>query len=676
MTSQFHRLVRDALSNDNLQVALDRNAEKKKRTRVEVTASLPEVQELRQKSKLIRQETIKNLDHYLASFSRAIEANGFVLHHARNANEARKIVLELANAQDAGLVVKSKTMVSEEIHLNRTLEQAGLEVVETDLGEFIVQLREEPPSHIVAPAIHLRREDVGKTFHEKLGTPYTEDIETMNKTARDSLRKKFLSADVGISGVNFGVAETGSICIITNEGNGRMVTTIPRMHIALMGVERLVPTLDDLAIMLKLLPRFATGQKLTSYVSIIQGPRSAMDPDGPQERHLVLIDNGRQALRGTPIEEALLCIRCGSCLDFCPVYREIGGYAYDTVYTGPIGSVISPGLFGLEMHGHLAKASTLCGACKDACPVDIDLPKLLLQTRGQYSNQVPQPRIPSFGIRLYSWVMQRPTRLQWGQRLISWGTRLLPHHSGWVKWLPTPLSAWTNTRDFPPFANQPFRNRFADIVQSPGNGEVIDVASPPNTPEINPSLPMVTDRFLQELELLSVEVIRCSPSELADQVNMVLSRLTAKNILAWDMSVSDLNKVGQVLSEKGIELITPDLEITDRAKRQAQIDILGGYSVGLTGAMAAFADTGTLVLPTGGGQSQLPSLLTSTHIAILEAEKIFPSMPEWFEAEGKEVIEKSQNVVLVTGPSRTADIEMTLSIGVHGPGEVIVFVVE
>ncbi|MBI1854677.1 MAG: lactate utilization protein, partial [Chloroflexi bacterium] len=249
-----------------------------------------------------------------------------------------------------------------------------------------MQLRGEKPAHIITPAVHLRRADVGRLFHEKLGIPYTEDIPTLTDTARKVLREVFLAADIGISGVNFGVAETGTLCIVTNEGNGRMVTTMPPVHIALMGMERIVPTLDDLALMLSLLPRSATGQKLSVYTQLIHSPRRAGETDGAQERHLVIIDNGRSRLRNSPLHEALYCIRCGACLNACPVFRELGGHAYVgsdgsiAPYPGPIGSVVSPGLLG-ENFVHLAQASSLCGACKDACPVDIDLPKLLTRVR-------------------------------------------------------------------------------------------------------------------------------------------------------------------------------------------------------------------------------------------------------------------------------------------------------
>ncbi len=265
-------------------------------------------------------------------------------------------------------------MVTEEINLNHALEAEGMRVVETDLGEYIVQLRGERPAHIITPAVHLRRDDVGKLFHEKLGIPYTEDIPTLTDTARKVLRDVFLNADVGISGVNFGVAETGTICVVSNEGNARMVTTLPPVHIALMGMERLVRNLDDLAIMLSLLARSATTQKLSVYTQFIHSPFPG------QERHLILLDNGRTRLLHSPLKESLYCIRCGACMNACPVFREIGGHGYHSVYPGPIGSVISAGFFGSDFVP-LAQASSLCGACKEACPVDIDLPKLLTRVR-------------------------------------------------------------------------------------------------------------------------------------------------------------------------------------------------------------------------------------------------------------------------------------------------------
>ncbi len=393
MANEFKSHIRSALEDSNLQIALDNNYERRRNGRVLSYSSLPEdLQVMRRRAHDMRAEVIANLDHYLAEFIHKAEANGITIHPAADAAEAVGIVLDIARQNGARLIAKAKSMVSEEIHLNQAIEEAGIRVVETDLGEFIVQLRGEHPAHIITPAVHLRRADVGKLFNEKLGLPYTEDVAVMTSAARKELRQVFLQADIGISGVNFGVANTGTICLVTNEGNGRMVVTLPPIHIGLMGIERIVPTLDDLALMFYLLPRSATGQKLSSYVSLLHSPSSPIQDgggqrDGPQQRHLILLDNGRRAVQQSPLAEALYCIRCGSCLNMCPVFREIGGHAYvsihgeGSIYPGPIGSVLSPALFGQSEYGQLARASSLCGACKETCPVDIDLPKLLFRVR-------------------------------------------------------------------------------------------------------------------------------------------------------------------------------------------------------------------------------------------------------------------------------------------------------
>ncbi|MGB8982487.1 MAG: lactate utilization protein B, partial [Anaerolineales bacterium] len=388
----FRTRIRASLANEALQIALDGNAERRVTGRIAAFASLPDWRERRQQAHAVRADVIEHLEEYVAQFARKAEQNGVIVHRATDAAEAIKIILEIAKGSPQSyrehredqkeirvnprssvakaLIAKSKSMVSEEIDLNHALEAAGIRVVETDLGEYIVQLRHERPAHIVTPAVHLRRQEVGQLFHEKLGIPYIEDIPTLTDTARQILREVFLTADVGFSGVNFGVAETGTLCIVTNEGNGRMVTTLPPVHIALMGMERLVRNLDDLALMLSLLARSATAQKLSVYTQLIHAPLPG------QQRHLVLLDNGRTRLRNSPLKESLYCIRCGSCLNACPVFRELGGHAYDSPYSGPIGSVISAGFFGPDFIP-LAQASSLCGACREACPVDIDLPKLL-----------------------------------------------------------------------------------------------------------------------------------------------------------------------------------------------------------------------------------------------------------------------------------------------------------
>ena len=463
----FRQRVRCAIANSNLQTALDNNADRRKAARSQSYASLPVALDvLRERARSIRQEVIQNLDRYLDQFIHNLEANGFRVYRAADAEEARQLVIQIAQAHHARVIAKSKSMVSEEIQINHALEQVGMRSVETDLGEFIIQLRGEPSAHIITPAVHLRCEDVAKTFGEKLGMPYTTDVKVMCDVARRVLREIFLTADIGLSGVNFGVAESGVLCMVTNEGNGRMVTTVPPVHIALMGIERLVHTWDDLDIMLQLLSRSATGQKLTNYVSFIRTPRQPGEPDGPQERHLILVDNGRSALVHSSIAESLLCIRCGACLNACPVFRELGGHAYGSPYPGPIGSLISPSLFGISDYGHLSKASTLCGACSEACPVKIDFTTLFLRVRHHYVQQSPQPLGWRLGMWAYTWAMERPWVYYLVQKFAALGTHLLPSKDGWLRWLPPPASAWTKSRDFPRFATRPFRARFNEIYES------------------------------------------------------------------------------------------------------------------------------------------------------------------------------------------------------------------
>ncbi|MFN2302268.1 MAG: LutB/LldF family L-lactate oxidation iron-sulfur protein, partial [Anaerolineales bacterium] len=429
MNRIFHTKIRKALGDSNLQSALDGNATRRIAARQIAYDSLPEnVQIMRQKANTIRKNVVENLDQYLEQFINHASKNGLIIHHADDAQKAVQIVLDIAQNSGAERIVKSKSMVSEEINLNSILEKHGIQVVETDLGEYIVQLRGEPPAHIITPAVHLTRKDVGELFSEKLGIPFTDDVSTLTSVARKKLRQTFLDADIGITGVNFGVAENGALCILTNEGNGRMVTTLPNIHIALMGIERLVPSMQDLALMIELLPRSATGQKITVYANLIFSPRHSGELDGSQVRHLILLDNGRSHLQTSILSEILYCIRCGACINACPIFREIGGHAYvskngqHTPYPGPVGSVLSPGLFGVSDFGQLARASSLCGACKEACPVDIDIPKLLLRVRAGGS-QIEEQRIPvnvpsilALGLSVFTWAAVKTRLFNLAQR--------------------------------------------------------------------------------------------------------------------------------------------------------------------------------------------------------------------------------------------------------------------
>ncbi len=341
-------------------------------------------QAAREAASAAKAEAVDHLDRYLPEFVEKIEARGAKVFFARNGDRARDYIRDVIREHDAKCIVKSKSMTGEEIHLTETLEQEGYEVVESDLGEYIVQLRGERPFHIVAPAMHLRREEVRELFAEKLGPEAgrSDDPTALTMDARRAIRRKYLEADIGISGVNFAVAETGQMVICTNEGNGRLSTSLPKVHIAIMGIEKVVPRLDDLALLLPMLATAGTGQHLTGYTTMIGGPRQPGEPDGPEEFHLVIMDNGRSTLLADAEQrDALHCIRCGACIHLCPIFKNVGGHTYDTTYMGPIGSVITPHLRGLQEWRHLPASSSLCGACTETCPVRIDLHHHLLHNR-------------------------------------------------------------------------------------------------------------------------------------------------------------------------------------------------------------------------------------------------------------------------------------------------------
>jgi L-lactate dehydrogenase complex protein LldF len=343
---------------------------------------------LRDRARAIKETTIANLDQYLVQLEESVAALGGAVHWARTGEEARAIILDIARQNDVKLVVKSKSMVTEEIDLNEAFEGAGIEAIETDLGEYIVQLAGERPSHILAPAIHKSRGDISDLFADKLGAMNLNEAEELTALARKQLRQKFCTADMGVTGANFAVAETGTIVLVENEGNIRLSTTLPRLHVAVMGIEKVIPSFDDLAVFLKILARSASGQKMSSYVSFITGTRRDGETDGAREFHLVILDNGRtRILEDEEKRESLYCLRCGACLNVCPVYQKIGGHAYGSVYSGPIGSIITPQFAGLEKTKDLPFASSLCGACKEICPVRINIPHILLSLRSDWAER-------------------------------------------------------------------------------------------------------------------------------------------------------------------------------------------------------------------------------------------------------------------------------------------------
>jgi L-lactate dehydrogenase complex protein LldF len=459
------RALADAPLRAALRHATDAFAERRRRAIGEV----PAWPELRRRAHAIKMETLAHLDRYLERFAANAETAGADVHWARDGEEACRIVAEIAARMDARHVVKSKSMTTEEIELNAALEREGRPPVETDLGEWIIQLAGEAPSHIIVPAIHKTKEDVARLFADKLDVDYTEDVEGLTRIAREALRRRFAEADLGISGVNFAVAETGSILILENEGNARMSTTLPRVHVAIMGIEKVLPRFEHLSLFLRLLPRSGTGQHLTTYQSILTGPSVIIGDEGPEELHIILLDNGRSGmLREVATRESLACIRCGACLNACPVYQEIGGHAYGSVYPGPIGAVITPQLEGLARNPDLPFASSLCGACHEVCPVMIDLPGLLLHLRGKIVAARTAGEIPGEGdhtkerrgFGMWAWAMKDAKRYRWLSRLARavpgpWrsGGRAGPV----TRKLAPALGAWGAARELQPLAKKTFR---------------------------------------------------------------------------------------------------------------------------------------------------------------------------------------------------------------------------
>ncbi len=430
-------------------------------------AELPQWEQLRQIGSDIRLHTIQNLDAYLTRLEEKVESAGGHVHWAETAEDACRIVLQIAREHNVKSAVKSKSMATEEIGLNRFLEDAGIEATETDLGEYIVQLAGTGPSHIIVPAVHLKKEEIAALFGAKLNIDAPTDPIALARIAREVLREKFLHADMGISGGNFLVAETGTLVLVTNEGNGRMCTTMPDLHVAVVGIDKVVPDWESLTVFLKLLARSATGQKLSAYTQFITGPRRAEGEFGPKELHLVLLDNGRSRILQDPVgREVLKCIRCGACANVCPVYKNVGGFAYGWFISGPIGAILSPQMLGTQTARELPFASTLCGACAEVCPVKIPIPTILrhLRRRVAQGDEFSAPTMP-ISVRATAVLTSIALAQNWIYRL---GTRVLPifmsvfRRGDWIPNAPYPLSRWTKARPLPPFSAK-FRNWWAKL---------------------------------------------------------------------------------------------------------------------------------------------------------------------------------------------------------------------
>src|SRR3989475_9549153 len=408
VTTPFPERAAAALKDPFLQEALAIATTKFIGLRREAFAEFPAGDALRDQARAIKEATLQKLDVYLGQLADSVERLGGHVHWASTGDEARDVILRLCRDRGVRIAVKSKSMATEEIELNEALARAGVTPVETDLGEYIIQLAHEKPSHIIAPAIHKTKAQIADVFAKELRRQVAADPEVITRLARGALRDKFLQADMGISGANFAVASTGTVVLVTNEGNGRMVTSLPRVHVALMGVEKVIPSMTDLMVFLQILARSATGQKLSSYTTLARGPRQPGEVEGPEELHLILMDNGRSAQIAGTLREALYCLRCGACLNVCPVYRQIGGHAYGHTYPGPIGILLTAMLKGGIAVKELAHASSLCGACKDVCPVRIDIPRMLVELREHLDAQRLAPWIERVVFTSVGWLLTRP----------------------------------------------------------------------------------------------------------------------------------------------------------------------------------------------------------------------------------------------------------------------------
>ncbi len=449
---QFKENAARALHDPQLQKALKNVEQGFIAKRAAAAAALPEFDRLRDRAREIKNHTLAHLDLYLEAYERKVIAAGGHVHWAESAEDARRIVMDICRRVKAKTVTKGKSMITEEINLNEYLEAQGVQPVETDLGEYIIQLRGEHPSHIIAPAVHLNKEQVEEDFrrvHTHLDAK--RDLtapETLLAEAREVLRRRYFQADVGITGANFLIAETGSSVIVTNEGNGDLTQTLGKVHVVVASIEKIVPTLEDCSQILRLLARSATGQDMSVYTTFSTGPKRAEDPDGPDEYHVVLLDNGRTSMLGTDFEEMLRCIRCGACMNHCPVYHAVGGHAYGSVYPGPMGAVLTPSLFGVDKSGHLPNASTFCGRCESVCPMRIPLPKMMRHWREREFERHLVPAASRYGLSVWAFFARRPKLYRMAASLGASILSALGGSKHRIAALPL-AGGWTKYRDMP-----------------------------------------------------------------------------------------------------------------------------------------------------------------------------------------------------------------------------------
>jgi iron-sulfur cluster protein len=656
--------------------------------RQDVVDELPDWQGLRAAGRALKDSALGDLPSMLERLEERVAAAGGRVHWARDAGDANRIVASIARASGVDEVVKVKSIATDEIKLNEALAAAGVRAVETDLAELIIQLSDDVQSHILVPAIHKNRAEIRDVFARELEMPdLTDEPEALAEAARLHLRRKFLDARMGVSGANFAVAETGTVCVFESEGNGRMCTTLPEVLVTVMGIEKLVPSWRDMEVFLQLLPRSSTGERMNPYTSFWTGVREG---DGPREFHLVLLDNGRTDVLADRVgRQALRCIRCSACLNVCPVYTRVGGHAYESVYPGPIGAILTPQLKRLEEGRSLPYASSLCGACYEVCPVAIDIPRVLVHLRGRVAEDEPPWKPEKLGMRALYVAFCSRVRFEQAQRLARRGARPFAR-GGRIARLPWPMSGWTSTRDLPRPPGETFREWW---VRERGDQPRRPAAAPydpgrigpePLPPESGDARSVVLARIRSALAdggadppSVARDYRRRSTRPREEVVELFAERAGEYRATVHRTSaagVADL--VAELCRERGAgRIVVPDglpaawrpagVELVPDAGHGAhELDALDGA---LTGCVVAIAETGTIVLDGGPGQGRRAlTLVPDFHVCVVAADQVVELVPEAVERL-EPAVQEGRPLTFIAGPSATSDIELNRVEGVHGP---------